>query len=140
MNIYQVRKNTHLVAVYYNNGKLNLFRIHVDVTLADLKHQLSQLNGCLNCSDARRVADVEYRCPSIFLDGSVLCTNMKLQNDGNEKKELDAEVQRKYIFGGHVSSYMKVLMEDEPEKYKSHFSEYIKHGIDSTTKEPQCKR
>lgn len=25
-----------------------------------------------------------------------------------EKKELDAEVHRKYIFGGHVSAYMKV--------------------------------
>lgn len=25
-----------------------------------------------------------------------------------EKKELDAEVHRKYIFGGHVAAYMKV--------------------------------
>jgi large subunit ribosomal protein L5e len=24
-----------------------------------------------------------------------------------EKKELDAEVHRKYIFGGHVATYMK---------------------------------
>jgi large subunit ribosomal protein L5e len=24
-----------------------------------------------------------------------------------EKKELDAEVHRKYIFGGHVAAYMK---------------------------------
>ncbi|XP_027335511.1 60S ribosomal protein L5 isoform X1 [Abrus precatorius] len=48
-----------------------------------------------------------------------------------EKKELDAEVHRKYIFGGHVAAYMKTLMEDEPEKYQSHFSEYIKQGIDA---------
>jgi len=25
-----------------------------------------------------------------------------------DKKELDAEVHRKYVFGGHVASYMKV--------------------------------
>ncbi|TKY64027.1 60S ribosomal protein L5 [Spatholobus suberectus] len=47
-----------------------------------------------------------------------------------EKKELDPEVHRKYIFGGHVASYMKMLMEDEPEKYQSHFSEYIKRGVE----------
>ncbi|KAE9604826.1 putative ribosomal protein L5 eukaryotic/L18 archaeal [Lupinus albus] len=41
-----------------------------------------------------------------------------------EKKELDPEVHRKYIFGGHT------LIEDEPEKYQTHFSEYIKQGIE----------
>ncbi|RZB52724.1 60S ribosomal protein L5 [Glycine soja] len=39
-------------------------------------------------------------------------------------KELDVEVHRKYVFGGHI------LAEDEPEKYQSHFSEYIKRGIE----------
>ncbi|GAU33648.1 hypothetical protein TSUD_310560 [Trifolium subterraneum] len=53
-----------------------------------------------------------------------------------EKKELDAEVHRKYIFGGHVAAYMKAssnitLIEDEPEKYQTHFSEYIKRGIEA---------
>ncbi|MED6217982.1 60S ribosomal protein L5 [Stylosanthes scabra] len=48
-----------------------------------------------------------------------------------EKKELDPEVHRKYIFGGHVASYMRTLQEDEPEKYQSHFSEYIKRGIEA---------
>ncbi|MED6194724.1 60S ribosomal protein L5 [Stylosanthes scabra] len=48
-----------------------------------------------------------------------------------EKKELDPEVHRKYIFGGHVASYMKTLEEDEPEKYQSHFSEYIKRGLNA---------
>jgi large subunit ribosomal protein L5e len=27
-----------------------------------------------------------------------------------EKKELDAEVHRKYIFGGHVAAYMKACI------------------------------
>ncbi|MCH80629.1 hypothetical protein A2U01_0001399, partial [Trifolium medium] len=83
MDIYKVRKNTHLVAVCYNNGKPNLFRIHVDVTMADLKHQMDQLNDRLNCRDARRVVSVEYRRLSICSDGCVLFTNMKLQNDGD---------------------------------------------------------
>ncbi|KAL2326336.1 hypothetical protein Fmac_025394 [Flemingia macrophylla] len=47
-----------------------------------------------------------------------------------DKKVLDPEVHRKYIFGGHVASYMKTLMEDEPEKYQSHFSDYIKRGLE----------
>ncbi|CAL0333095.1 unnamed protein product [Lupinus luteus] len=47
-----------------------------------------------------------------------------------EKKELDPEVHRKYIFGAHVANYMKTLIEDEPEKYQTHFSEYIKQGIE----------
>ncbi|KAK8939409.1 60S ribosomal protein L5 [Platanthera guangdongensis] len=46
-----------------------------------------------------------------------------------DDKQLDAEIHRKYIFGGHVADYMRILMEDEPEKYQSHFSEYIKRGI-----------
>ncbi|MQL76173.1 hypothetical protein Taro_008570, partial [Colocasia esculenta] len=46
-----------------------------------------------------------------------------------DDKQLDPEVHRKYIFGGHVASYMRTLMEDEPEKYNTHFSEYIKRGI-----------
>ncbi|KAG5394675.1 hypothetical protein IGI04_024638 [Brassica rapa subsp. trilocularis] len=46
-----------------------------------------------------------------------------------EGKNLDAEVHRKYIYGGHVADYMKLLMEDEPEKYQSHFSNYLKKDL-----------
>ncbi|MQL86972.1 hypothetical protein Taro_019504 [Colocasia esculenta] len=65
-----------------------------------------------------------------------------------DDKQLDAEVHRKYIFGGHVAAYMRLtsedlfahwlrslgnnhqtLIEDEPEKYNTHFSEYLKKGI-----------
>ncbi|KAI3461773.1 hypothetical protein Pfo_018436 [Paulownia fortunei] len=47
-----------------------------------------------------------------------------------DNKQLDPEVHRKYIYGGHVAAYMNTLMEDEPEKYQSHFSEYIKKGVE----------
>jgi hypothetical protein len=33
MEILEFQQNTHLAAVYYNNGKLNHFRIHADVHL-----------------------------------------------------------------------------------------------------------
>ncbi|XP_023002749.1 60S ribosomal protein L5-like [Cucurbita maxima] len=57
-----------------------------------------------------------------------------------DSKELDAEVHRKYIFGGHVAAYMRTLMEDEPEKYQSQFSEYIKKGIDADNIEELLKK
>ncbi|KAL1558726.1 Large ribosomal subunit protein uL18z [Salvia divinorum] len=57
-----------------------------------------------------------------------------------DNKQLDAEVHRKYIYGGHVASYMQTLSEDEPEKYQSHFSEYIKRGIEADNIEEVYKK
>ncbi|XP_052180341.1 60S ribosomal protein L5-like [Diospyros lotus] len=57
-----------------------------------------------------------------------------------DSKQLDAEVHRKYIYGGHVAAYMRTLMEDEPEKYQSHFSEYIKRGLGPDNMEEMYKK
>ncbi|XP_031479437.1 60S ribosomal protein L5 isoform X1 [Nymphaea colorata] len=57
-----------------------------------------------------------------------------------EQKHLDAEVHRKYIFGGHVAAYMKTLMEDEPEKYQSQFNEYVKREIEPDAIEGMYKK
>ncbi|KAI5679854.1 hypothetical protein M9H77_01081 [Catharanthus roseus] len=57
-----------------------------------------------------------------------------------ENKNLDPEVHRKYIYGGHVAAYMRTLNEDEPERYQSHFSEYIKRGIDADNLEALYKK
>ncbi|KAG6598618.1 60S ribosomal protein L5, partial [Cucurbita argyrosperma subsp. sororia] len=57
-----------------------------------------------------------------------------------DSKELDADVHRKYIFGGHVAAYMRSLMEDEPEKYQSQFSDYIKKGIEPDNIEELLKK
>ncbi|XAR60861.1 hypothetical protein NMG60_11034390 [Bertholletia excelsa] len=57
-----------------------------------------------------------------------------------DSKQLDAEVHRKYIYGGHVAAYMRTLMEDEPEKYQSHFIEYIKRGIEADTLEEMYQK
>eukprot|EP00850_Spirogloea_muscicola_P011711 SM000073S21487 [mRNA] locus=s73:611333:613447:- [translate_table: standard] len=47
-----------------------------------------------------------------------------------ESKSLDAEVSRKYIYGGHIGAYMEEMRDEEPEEYASHFSQYIKEGIE----------
>ncbi|VFR01996.1 unnamed protein product [Cuscuta campestris] len=57
-----------------------------------------------------------------------------------DSKQLDPEVHRKYIYGGHVAAYMKTLMEDEPEKYQSIFSLYIKKGINADNLEELYKK
>jgi large subunit ribosomal protein L5e len=43
----------------------------------------------------------------------------------------DADVHKKYIFGGHVAEYMSTLEEDDEEAYKRQFSRYIAAGIKS---------
>jgi hypothetical protein len=60
--------NTKLAVVYYNRGKPNLFRVHVDVRLSGLKDHLHQINGHLNHIDKRKVDTVEYRRLSIDLN------------------------------------------------------------------------
>lgn len=48
-----------------------------------------------------------------------------------EGEELDAEMLRKYIFGGHVAEYMEELMDDDEEKYRTLFQNYIADEIDA---------
>jgi len=46
-----------------------------------------------------------------------------------EGKKFDPAVLRKYIFGGHVADYQKKLQEDNAEKYKQQFAQYVKAGV-----------
>ncbi|RCK65297.1 60S ribosomal protein L5 [Candida viswanathii] len=48
-----------------------------------------------------------------------------------EAEELDAELLRKYIFGGHVAEYMEELLDDDEEKFKTIFKGYLDDEIDS---------
>ncbi|KAM9888040.1 hypothetical protein OXX80_002584 [Metschnikowia pulcherrima] len=47
-----------------------------------------------------------------------------------ESEELDAELLRKYIFGGHIAEYMEELMDDDEEKYKQVFKSYIEDEVE----------
>lgn len=52
----------------------------------------------------------------------------RTEGDKGEDK-FEADVHRKYIFGGHVADYMKKMQEDSEDKYKAHFAKYIAAGI-----------
>jgi len=54
--------------------------------------------------------------------------------------ELDAEVHRKHIFGGHVSDYMRELQDEDEDAYKKQFSQYIKNGISPDGVEEMYKK
>jgi large subunit ribosomal protein L5e len=41
----------------------------------------------------------------------------------------DAEVHKKYIFGGHVQEYMESLADDDEEAYQKQFARYIAAGV-----------
>jgi len=48
-----------------------------------------------------------------------------------EAKSLDAEVLKKYIYGGHISEYMESLEEEDDERFKKQFASYLEDGIGS---------
>lgn len=48
-----------------------------------------------------------------------------------ETKELDADLLRSYIFGGHVSEFMESLEEEDDERFKKHFSSYLADDVGS---------
>jgi len=58
----------------------------------------------------------------------------------DEAKKLNAEILKKYIYGGHVSDYMKKMSEEDSTKYNAHFSQYIKKGIKADTMEATWKK
>ena len=46
-----------------------------------------------------------------------------------EGEELDSDKLRHYLVGGHVADYMRYMNENDEEKYKTHFSRFIKEGL-----------
>jgi len=47
-----------------------------------------------------------------------------------ESKQLNSEMLKNYIFGGHVSDYMENLEEEDDEKFKKVFSRYLADGVE----------
>ena len=76
------------------------------------------------------------------LDGGLDIPHSEKRFAGFKKddKQLDADTHRRYIYGGHVADYMKNLAEEEPEKYQSHFSAYIKKGVEADEIEALYKK
>jgi len=55
-----------------------------------------------------------------------------------EAGELNADILRNHLFGGHVAGYMRLLQEEDEEKYKAHFSRYIKEGVTADNVRGNC--
>ena len=66
-------------------------------------------------------------------DGGILIPHSEKRFPGYdiETKELDAEVLRKYIVGGHIAEYMETLADDDEERYKAQFSGYIEDEMEA---------
>lgn len=55
--------------------------------------------------------------------------NKRFPGYNPSNKKFDSRVLRKYIFGGHVAEYMRLLQANDPDKYAAHFSKYIAAGV-----------
>lgn len=74
------------------------------------------------------------------LDGGLDIPHNEKRFVGWTKEEgLDAEVLKKYIYGGHVSEYMEEMEEEDPEKYNRHFAKYIEEDLDADSLEDKYK-
>jgi len=52
-----------------------------------------------------------------------------------EGKDFDAETHKKYIFAGHVTEYMELLEEEDPDRYQVQFAKYIENEIEGDSLE-----
>ncbi|KAI2623778.1 putative 60S ribosomal protein L5 [Xylaria nigripes] len=66
-------------------------------------------------------------------DGGILVPHSENRFPGYdmESEELDAETLKKYIFGGHVAEYMETLADDDEERYKGQFGQYIEDDLEA---------
>ena len=79
------------------------------------------------------------------LSNLMIGSDRRFPGYADESSKLDAAVHRKYIYGVHVSDYMKELEEEDPEAFAAQFSrllsslslsmyspslaEYVKNGV-----------
>jgi large subunit ribosomal protein L5e len=122
----------------YATGLLVARRALTKLGLADKYQGVSEPDGTITMTEALEDEDAPrpFKC---YLDvglkrtstGSRVFGAMKGASDGgifiphsekrfpgfdSESKELDAEVLKKYIFGGHVAEYMESLEEEDEER------------------------
>ena len=150
--LYFTLRNIHST-IAYATGLLVARRALTKLGLADKYEGVAEPDGTIQLTEALEDEDSPrpFKC---FLDvglkrtstGSRVFGALKGASDGglyiphNEKrfpgydpesKELDDEVLKKYIFGGHVAEYMESLEEEDDERYVPHSTsnekQYIEH-------------
>jgi len=67
------------------------------------------------------------------VDGGLLVphSDKRFAGYAPDSGELDAEVLRSRIFGEHVQEWMDDMEEEDNDKFKKHFSQYLEAGVDS---------
>jgi len=146
---YGIKQGLTNWAAAYATGLLVARRVLTKLGLADKYQGVAEPDGTLALTEAMDDGPRPFKC---FLDVGLVRTStgarvfaaMKGASDGglyiphsetrfpgydSESKSLDAEVLRKYIYGGHVADYMRMLSEEDEEKYKRQFSRYISDGV-----------
>lgn len=138
----------------YATGLLLARRTLKKLELDDTFTGVEEADGEFSLTEAAEVDGEERRPFKVFLDVGLTRTStgarvfgaMKGASDGGlfvphsesrfpgydiEGKELDSEVLRKYILGGHVAEYMETLADDDEERYKSQFSGYVEDDLEA---------
>ena len=141
-------------AAAYSTGLLLARRALKKLGLDEAFEGIEEANGEYKLTEAAEVDGEDRRPFKCILDVGLARTStgarvfgaMKGASDGGifiphsenrfpgfdvETKELDAEVLRKYIFGGHVAEYMETLADDDEERYKSQFQGYIDDEVEA---------
>lgn len=135
-------------AAAYATGLLIARRVLKKLGLDETFKGVEEADGEYTLTEAVEGDDGEERRPfKAFLDVGLLRTStgarvfgaMKGASDGGiliphsenrfpgfdiETKELDAEVLKNYIFGGHVGEYMELLEDEDEERFRSQFQQY----------------
>jgi large subunit ribosomal protein L5e len=66
-------------------------------------------------------------------DGGIFIPHSENRFPGydTESKSLNSETLRKYIYGGHVADYMRLLQDEDDDKFKRQFSKFVESGINA---------
>lgn len=135
----------------YATGLLAARRALTKLGLADKYEGVAEPDGTISLTEAVEGAPRPFKA---YLDvglkrtstGSRVFGALKGASDGGifiphsekrfpgydtESKALDAEVLKKYIFGGHVAEYMESLEEEDDERFKKQFASYLADGVGS---------
>lgn len=56
-------------------------------------------------------------------------SNRRFVGYNSNSSKFDANVLRKHIFGAHVAEYMRLLKNENADKFNRQFSDYIKNGV-----------
>ncbi|KAH8698440.1 60S ribosomal protein L5 [Talaromyces proteolyticus] len=138
----------------YATGLLLARRLLKKLELDDTFEGVEEADGEFTLTEAAETDEGTRRPFKVFLDVGLVRTStgarvfgaLKGASDGGlfvphsenrfpgfdiESEELDADTLRKYITGGHVAEYMEALADDDEERFKSQFSEYIDNEVDA---------